>query len=255
MDKTSLSGQTALVTGASRGIGRAIAFDLAQRGARVAVHYNSDQAKAEECLAYLGGGPHLAVKADISRPEAAEELVNEVMAQFGRLDVLVNNAGIYEFHPVATASFEEWRLSWERTINTNLMGPAHLCFHAAQRMMAAKSGRIINITSRGAFRGEPDAPAYGAAKAGLNSAGQSLAQALAPHGVRVFTVAPGFVETDMTTELLEGPVGAGIKAQSPLNRAAQPEEIAGLVGYLAAEGPEFLTGCIVDINGASYLRN
>lgn len=251
---TDLRGKTALVTGASRGIGREIAVHLARQGAVVGVHYNSNRDQARATLAGLEGEGHFILAADLSNADAAGPFIEEAARLGGGLDILVNNAGVYEFHPVATASFEDWRDSWERTINTNLLGPAHLCFHAARRMMTSGGGRIINITSRGAFRGEPDAPAYGAAKAGLNACGQSLAQALAPHGVQVFTVAPGFVETDMAAELLDGPEGDGIRAQSPLNRAARPEEIAGLVAYLAADGPEFMTGCIIDVNGASYLR-
>lgn len=115
--------------------------------------------------------------------------------------------------------------------------------------------RIVNVSSRGAFRGEPKQPAYGASKAGLNAMGQSMAQALAPHGVFVYTVAPGFVQTDLAAARLAGPDGDGLRAQSPLKRVAQPEEIARTLVFLGTEAPEFLTGCIIDVNGASYLRS
>jgi NAD(P)-dependent dehydrogenase (short-subunit alcohol dehydrogenase family) len=121
-------------------------------------------------------------------------------------------------------------------------------------MVAAGGGRIVNVSSRGAFRGEPDHPAYGASKAGLNSLGQSMARALGPHGIYVTTVAPGFVETDMAAPFLEGAGGDAIRAQSPLNRAATPEEVARVVVFLATPGAEYLTGAVVDVNGASYLR-
>ena len=121
-------------------------------------------------------------------------------------------------------------------------------------MMKSGSGKIINITSRGAFRGEPNAPAYGASKAGLNAFSQSMAQALAPHNIFVYAVAPGFVETDMSASLLCGPKGDAIRAQSPLNRVARSEEVARVVLFLATEGTDYLTGCIIDVNGASYLR-
>ncbi|MGH8371233.1 MAG: SDR family NAD(P)-dependent oxidoreductase [Gammaproteobacteria bacterium] len=140
------------------------------------------------------------------------------------------------------------------TIGTNLIAPANLCFRAAQVMMKQRRGHIINISSRGAFRGEPDAPAYGAAKAGLNQLSQSLAWALAPCNIFVGVVAPGFVRTDMTTTLLDGPGGDAIRKQSPLNRVATAEEIAEAVVRLAADGMLSATGCILDVNGASYLR-
>jgi NAD(P)-dependent dehydrogenase (short-subunit alcohol dehydrogenase family) len=173
----------------------------------------------------------------------------------GRIDVLVNNAGVYEFHPVASTTFEQWQRSWDKTISTNLLGPAHLAFHMSRHMMKCGAGKIINITSRGAFRGEPDAPAYGASKAGLNAFSQSMAKTLAPHNIFMYAVAPGFVETDMAASVLGGPEGDDIRAQSPLNRVARPEEVARVVLFLAAEGTDYLTGSIIDVNGASYLRS
>ena len=121
-------------------------------------------------------------------------------------------------------------------------------------MKEHNGGRIVNVSSRGAFRGEPDAPAYGASKAGLNALGQSLAKALGGEGIFVFTVAPGFVETKMAQPGLSGPKGDFIRNESPLGRVAKPEEVARTVAFLAADGSEFLTGCVVDVNGASYLR-
>ena len=122
-------------------------------------------------------------------------------------------------------------------------------------MIKQGHGKIVNISSRGAFRGEPDAWAYGASKAGLNSLGQSMAKALAPYGITVYTMAPGFVETDMSKHSMKGKRRAGILAQSPLNRVALPDEIARVVLMLCADGNEYMTGCIVDMNGASYLRS
>jgi NAD(P)-dependent dehydrogenase (short-subunit alcohol dehydrogenase family) len=121
-------------------------------------------------------------------------------------------------------------------------------------MIKNGGGRIVNVSSRGAFRGEPESPAYGASKAGLNAMSQSLAKKLAKHNIFVGVVAPGFVETDMAAELLTGPEGDGIRNQSPLGRVARPEEVARAVLFLAAEGSEFMTGAIIDVNGASYLR-
>jgi 3-oxoacyl-[acyl-carrier protein] reductase len=243
-----------LVTGASRGIGREIARQFALRGARLAVHFHQNRQAAEQTLADVPDNSHLLLQADLSDADGAADLAQKALHAAGKIDVLVNNAGVYEFHPAATSSFEEWWRSWERTIFTNLMGPAHLSFQVIRHMLDAGGGKIINITSRGAFRGEPNAPAYGASKAGLNAFSQSMAQALAPHHIFVYAVAPGFVETDMAASVLAGPEGDAIRAQSPLNRVARPAEVARTVLFLAGEGTDYLTGCIIDVNGASYLR-
>ncbi len=247
--------QVVLVTGASGGIGRAAAEMFAACGARVGVHYGSRADAAEATLEALEGEGHAAFLADLRDAEAVQSLVGEVVEGMGGLDVLVNNAGIFEYHEIASCSFDAWRSAWRKTLDINLLGPADLCFFAARHMAAQGGGRIVNVSSRGAFRGEPRAPAYGASKAGLNAMGQSLAQALAGHGVYVFTVAPGFVETDMAAQTLAGPQGDAIRNQSPLGRVARPEEVARTIVFLASPGSEFLTGGIVDVNGASYLRS
>jgi len=244
-----------LVTGGSRGIGRAVAREFAARGATVAVQFQADRAAAEKTLASLGGGGgHLALQADVAEPEQARSLVGRVVDTLGRVDVLVNNAGIYQEHPVLETAYEDWVEVWRRTIAVNLLGPANLVHAVAPHMVAAGGGRIVNVSSRGAFRGEPTHPAYGASKAGLNSLGQSMAQALGGHGIYVTTVAPGYVETDMAAPFLEGPRGDAIRAQSPLGRAATAEEVARVVVFLATPGAESTTGAVVDVNGASYLR-
>ena len=249
------TGRAVLVTGASRGIGRAIAEAFAARGARVTVHYRANRAAAEATLRALPGGPHMLAQADLADPASAGPLVDAVIRELGGLHVLVNNAGIFEEHRVLEIGFDMWRDAFDRTVGANLLGPAYLTYHAARYMAAHGGGRIINISSRGAFRGEPDAPGYGASKAGLNALSQSMAKALAPHGVYVYVVAPGWVETDMAGVHLSGPEGAAIRAQSPLNRVARPDEIAHTVLFLASEGAELLTGGIIDVNGASYLRS
>jgi 3-oxoacyl-[acyl-carrier protein] reductase len=248
-------GRVVLVTGGSRGIGRAVAREFAARGATVAVQFRADRAAATDTLGWLGGaGRHLAVQADVADPEQARSLVGRVVDTLGRVDVLVNNAGIYQEHPVLETSYEDWVEVWRRTIEVNLLGPANLIHAVAPHMVAAGGGRIVNVSSRGAFRGEPDHPAYGASKAGLNSLGQSMAWALGGHGIYVTTVAPGYVDTDMAAPFLEGPEGDAIRSESPLGRAATAEEVARVVVFLATPGAESTTGAVVDVNGASYLR-
>jgi 3-oxoacyl-[acyl-carrier protein] reductase len=247
-------GTVVLVTGGSRGIGRAVAEQFAARGATLVVQFRADRRAADDTLAALPPGEHLAAQADVADPEQARSLIGRAVDQLGRVDVLVNNAGIYEAHPILATSYEDWQRIWRRTIETNLIGPANLMHAVAPHMVAAGGGRIVNISSRGAFRGEPAHPAYGASKAGLNSLAQSMAQALGGHGIYVTTVAPGFVETDMAAPFLEGAAGDAIRAQSPLNRAATAQEVARVVVFLATPGAEYTTGAVVDVNGASYLR-
>ncbi|MFQ5751660.1 MAG: SDR family NAD(P)-dependent oxidoreductase [bacterium] len=249
------SNKTVLVTGSSRGIGRVIAQQFAAQGAQVAIHYCQNREAAEKTLASLDGEQHFMVQADIGTGKAAHVLVNSVIHQMGTIDILVNNAGIYKLHPISETSYEHWQEVWRQTLDTNLFGPAYITFQVVQHMIQQGGGRIVNVSSRGAFRGEPDAPAYGASKAGLNAMSQSLAKALAPHNIFVYVVAPGFVETEMARPILMGAEGEAIRQQSPLGRIARPEEVARTVLFLASEGVEYLTGCIVDVNGASYLRS
>ena len=249
-----MNGRAILVTGAARGIGRAIAEAFAEQGDRVAVHYGHSAALAAEVLAGLPGSGHAVVQADLADPQAVRRMVDEACAVLGGLDVLVNNAGIFTPHPITDVSYVQWQAAWQATLAVNLTGAANVTWCAVQHMMPRGGGHIVNVSSRGAFRGEPGQPAYGASKAGLNAFGQSLARALAPHGIAVTTVAPGYVETDMATSLLAGPSGDQIRAQSPFGRVARPSEIAAAVLYLASPDAEWASGTIVDLNGASYLR-
>jgi NAD(P)-dependent dehydrogenase (short-subunit alcohol dehydrogenase family) len=242
-----------LITGASRGIGRATAEAFAALGDRVAVHHRDSAALAEKVRASLPGDGHVVVQADLADPAAVRAMVDAAAQALGGIDVLVNNAGIYQSHPITEVSYEEWQEAWQATLGVNLIGAANATWCAVQHMLPG--GRIVNVSSRGAFRGEPGQPAYGASKAGLNAMGQSLAKALGPRGIAVGTVAPGFVETDMAAERLSSPDGDVIRAQSPFGRVARPAEIAAAVVYLASPDAEWASGTIIDLNGASYLRS
>jgi 3-oxoacyl-[acyl-carrier protein] reductase len=244
-----------LVTGASRGIGRAIAQAFAGQGDRVAVHHRDSAGLAADVLAGLPGRGHVVVQADLTDPDAVRRMVDAACEALGGLDVLVNNAGVFTPHPITETSYEQWQAAWRQTLGVNLTGAANVTWCAAQYMIRQGSGRIVNVSSRGAFRGEPGQPAYGASKAGLNAFGQSLARALATHGIAVSTVAPGFVDTDMAADHLSGPAGEEIRAQSPFDRVAEPAEIAAAVLYLASPQAEWASGAILDLNGASYLRS
>jgi 3-oxoacyl-[acyl-carrier protein] reductase len=249
-----VSERAILITGAARGIGRAIAEAFARQGDRVAVHYGQSASLAGELAAGLPGSGHAVVQADLADPQAVRRMVDESCQALGGLDVLVNNAGVFTPHPITEVSYEQWQAEWQATLAVNLTGAANVTWCAVQHMIARGGGRIVNVSSRGAFRGEPNQPAYGASKAGLNAFGQSLARALAPHGIAVTTVAPGYVETDMAATHLAGPTGDQIRAQSPFGRVARADEIAAAVLYLASPEAEWASGTIVDLNGASYLR-
>lgn len=248
------SGKHVLITGASRGIGRVCARQFAERGARVAVHYNQHRAGAEATLAELAGSGHVLVSGDMNDPEAVRQMVDSAAEQLGGLDILVNNAGIYEDHSIDQVDYATWQARWQAILGVNLLGAANAIYCAVPHFQARGGGRVVNVSSRGAFRGEPTAPAYGASKAAMNSMGQSLAKYLAPHNIFLATVAPGFVETDMAEDFLAGPRGEEIRNQSPLGRVAMPDEVAYAVLFLASTGSAFATGAILDVNGASYLR-
>ncbi|MDG4822888.1 SDR family NAD(P)-dependent oxidoreductase [Asanoa sp. WMMD1127] len=250
----SLDGVVALVTGGSRGIGRATAQRLAEQGATVVVHYGSDKAAAQTTLDSLRSGNHEMRQADLKDPHQITDLVDQIVATHGSIGILVNNAGVYERHAVLETDYAQWQDAWRRTLDTNLVGPANLIHAVVPHMVAAGGGRIVNVTSRGAFRGEATHPAYGASKAGLNSLSQSLAKALGPHNIFVTAVAPGYVDTDMAAPYLNGPRGQEIRDETAIGRVATAEEVARLIVFLATPGTESMTGAVVDINGASYLR-
>ena len=216
-------------------------MQLAQRGVCVGLHYRSNRTAAEDSLRSLAGSGHAIFDADLSDTREAALLWQRAVDALGPVDILNNNAGLYLFHSPLHTGYDEWLSAWQQTLATNLVGPANLSLLAAQGMAARNPraaefgrGRIVNVSSRGAFRGEPDAPAYGASKAGLNALSQSLAKALAPNAVYVYCVAPGWVETEMAASHLAGPDGPAILAQHPLGRVNRTDESCAGSRFLCA---------------------
>jgi 3-oxoacyl-[acyl-carrier protein] reductase len=245
-------GRAVLVTGASRGIGAAVARAFAASGDRVALHFGSRRDAAMQVRATLAGDGHVVAGADLTDPAAIRSMVDQAAGALGGVDILVNNAGVFERHAVDETTYEEWQEAWRHTLEVNLIAAANVTWCVLRHMGAG--GRIVNVSSRGAFRGEPEQPAYGASKAGLIAFGQSLARALGERRISVTAVAPGFVETDMAAAELEGEAGRRRRAESPLGRVATPEEIAAAVHYLASPEAELASGAVLDVNGASYLH-
>lgn len=243
-----LQGQVAIVTGASRGIGRAIALALATEGAKVAVNYASASGAADQVVADIAhlGSEAIAIKADVSQVEAVDALVKTVMEQWGRIDILVNNAGITRDTLLLRMKPEDW----QSVIDLNLTG-VFLCTRAVSKiMLKQKSGRIINVTSVVARMGNPGQANYSAAKAGVIGFTKSVAKELASRGITVNAVAPGFIATDMTRDLKADEILQFI----PLGRYGEPEEVAGLVRFLAADpAAAYMTGQVINIDGGMVM--
>ncbi len=241
-----LKDKVALVTGASRGIGREIAQTLAAYGASVIVNYNGSKDRADEVVEMISaaGGKAIAVKADVAKAEEIARLFEEAQAAFGRIDILVNNAGITRDNLILKMSEEEY----DTVLDTNLKG-AFLCMkHAAKIMLRQKNGRIINISSISGIAGNAGQANYCAAKAGLIGLTKSLAKELGSRGITVNAVAQGFIETEMTEKLSEQ-VKEGMLAQIPLKRAGSVKDIAEAVAFLASERAAYITGQTLSVNG------
>jgi 3-oxoacyl-[acyl-carrier protein] reductase len=232
-----LEGRLALVTGASRGIGRAIAVELAQAGAQVVVGYRSGAKEAEQVAKEIGGR---AVQADVSQPEEAARLVEEA----GDLDILVNNAGLTRDGLIARMSDEDWRT----VIDTNLGGVFATCRAAARGMMRRRSGSIVNLSSVVGVHGNPGQTNYAASKAGIIGFTKALARELATRNVRVNAIAPGYIETALT-EVLPDSVREVLLAGTPLGRLGAPEDVAGAVRFLCSDEASFITGEVLLVDG------
>lgn len=241
-----------MVTGASRGIGAATALAFAQGGDRVAIHYSASEAEASSLLQALPGKGHLMVRADLRCREEIRQLVASVRDAWGGIDVLINNAGVVHWVDVEANNPDEWEFAWDDTIEVNLMGTALVTWHALRVM--GQGGRIVNVTSRAAFRGMPGSIPYAASKAAIAALSQSLAQAVAGRGISVTAIAPGYVETDMLRIAIDERGGESIHKQSPFQRVATADEVAQAIIFLAGSKAEWAAGAILDFNGASHLR-
>jgi NAD(P)-dependent dehydrogenase (short-subunit alcohol dehydrogenase family) len=249
-----LSGKTILVTGGSRGIGEAIVRAVSGAGADVLLHYGKSRAAAEAIQGEIGRQRCRLIEADLAQPDAAADLWRQAIAAAPRIDALVNNAGIFE--PVAIdATTEAWHSAWARVMQVNLYAPAELCKLAIAHFGVHGGGRIINVASRAAHRGDaPDQWPYAASKGALVAMTKTIARGFAKDNVLAFAIAPGFTETDMANDSLDD---AGLKrvlAEIPLGSMASPQECGALAAFLCADQVRHLTGATFDINGASYVR-
>ncbi|MGQ9492377.1 MAG: 3-oxoacyl-[acyl-carrier-protein] reductase [Anaerolineae bacterium] len=246
-----LNGKVAVVTGASRGIGRAIALKLASLGAKVVVNYRSNQAAAEEVVQQIRGmgGEAIAVQADVSIYDDAQRLIQSALGHFGRLDILVNNAGTTRDTLLVRMSEEDWDV----VINTNLKG-AFNCTKAAQRpMIKQRYGRIVNITSIAGLAGNPGQANYAAAKAGLVGFTKAVAKEVGARNITVNAVAPGYIPTDLTATLPPELVAKGIE-MTPLGRPGTPEDIANAVAFLVSDEASYITGQVLSVDGGLAMQ-
>ena len=248
-----LAGKTVLVTGGSRGIGAAISRAVAAAGGQVLLHYSSNLEAAQAVQESLGAGRSQLFQADLSEPDAAIGLWRQVRDTAGRIDVLINNAGVVGAAPLE-ASEEDWHAAWTRVLQVNLQAPADLCRAAILDFRTWGGGKIINVASRAAYRGEaPDQMPYGASKGALVALTKTIARGFAKDGVLAFGIAPGFTDTDMAARI-DAKTLEAVVADIPLGGIASPDEIGALAAFLCTDVVRHLTGATFDVNGASYVR-
>ncbi|BCV21011.1 3-oxoacyl-[acyl-carrier-protein] reductase [Moorella sp. Hama-1] len=245
-----LKGQVAVVTGASRGIGRATAVALARAGARVVVNYTRQKEAADQVVATIReeGGQAIAIKADVADHDAARELIQAAVQEFGRLDILVNNAGIARDNLAARLKPEDW----EAVLQTNLTGVFNCCQAALKPMLRQRQGRIINLASVVGLRGNAGQVNYAAAKAGVTGLTMALAKEVASRGILVNAVAPGFIATEMTAALA-GEAREEFYRHIPLGRPGEPEDVAAVILFLASPGARYITGQVIVVDGGLTL--
>ncbi|HEV7921803.1 MAG TPA: SDR family oxidoreductase [Thermoanaerobaculia bacterium] len=248
-----LTSKVILITGASRGIGREAALLLAEAGASVGVNYFRGASEAEDVVRTIGSDRALAVQADMASPADVEAMIDAVVARFGRLDVLVNNAAVFDLNPFDGDDYEAWRRGWEKTFAINVFGAANAAFLAMRPMRRQGGGKIINIASRAAYRGETEFADYGASKAALVNLTISIARGCAKDNITSTCIAPGFIETDMAKGEIDKQRQA-ILEQIPLRRIGLPADVAGTVLFLASPLADYLNGATIDVNGGSWFH-
>jgi len=251
MLEINLKDKVALVTGASRGIGKAIAIALARAGAKVAIGYNINKAAAAE-TAKECGPQSLVVQGNVARPAECKRILETVLTSSNKIDILVNNAGIAEKDSVGM-DYRAWVNHWQRTLDTNFLSAVHMSYLCLQPMLRQQGGKIINVSSRSAFRGETEYLAYAASKAAMVNFTRCLARTFATRNILAYAVAPGFIETDMAVEDLER-YGEEIRAQIPSGKVGLPGDVANVVLFLASDLSNYITGSTIDVNGGSYLH-
>jgi 3-oxoacyl-[acyl-carrier protein] reductase len=246
-----LAGKCALVTGGSRGIGRATCLLFGRLGARVAVAYSRDEKAAREVVAEIeaAGSRAVALRADLLKEEETGRLVGDAEEALGPVDVLVANHGVWKRAPIDTMTAAQW----DETLRVNLSSVRALCSEAARRMVPRGSGAIVLVASTAGQRGEPFHSHYAATKGGVIALARSLGSELGPRGVRVNCVAPGWVATDMSRQAIEGPEADAIRATIPLGRPGAPEEIAGPIAFLASDLAGYLYGQVLQVNGGAVM--
>ena len=256
-----LQGSTVLVTGASRGIGEAIARTLHTAGASVILHYSQGEAEARQIAAELAGDrpassdprTHL-VQADLSQPGAARNLWHQALAWRGSVQAVVNNAATMPAAPI-TAEWDQWATAWQETLQVNLIAMADLCREAIAHFQAQGGGTLVNLASRAAFRGDgPEFMAYAASKGGVIGLTRTIAKGFAADGVRAYAIAPGFVRTDRIEQVMVDRGAEYVTRDIPMGAPAEPQDVANLVAFLVAGLAPHATGATFDVNGASYFH-
>lgn len=248
-----LTGKVALITGASRGIGAETAVRFGLAGASVAINYNRSSAEASELARTIGDDRAFAVQADIGEASQVESMIAATVERFGRLDVLVNNAAIYDLNVFDGDDYAEWDRGWRRTFDVNVFGAANAAFLAMREMRKTGGGKIINVASRAAFRGETELADYGASKAALVNLTRSIARGCAKDNIVASCVAPGFIATEMARQQLEANYDE-IVGQIPLRRVGTVDDVASVILFLASPMAGYLNGVTIDVNGGSWFN-
>jgi NAD(P)-dependent dehydrogenase (short-subunit alcohol dehydrogenase family) len=236
-----------------RGIGRAASLLFGEAGAKVAISFQQNEAAAREVVARIGADRALSIRADAGDPKATEAMIGEVETRFGRLDVLVNNAAVFDHNPFDGGDYQAWQAGWRRTFEVNVFGAANAAFLAMRVMRRQGGGKIVNIASRAAFRGETEFADYGASKAALVNLTRSIARGCAEDGITSVCIAPGFIETEMAAAELAKSFDQ-IVGQVPMGRVGTVEDVAPLILFLSSSRADYLNGTTVDVNGGSWFH-